>query len=323
MDSLDIAIILDGLKGNAVFTGCQTSAQTSPDGSVLVTAGTYRMGGSNRTCSGGSVSVVSGSANQDGSTALAADANWARYDLITLDASNQLGVVHGTTNPPTFPDIVSNPKYPSYGSKVVIAQVYVTPALTAIAAGYITRKDVAISVNAFYDQAHSMTGTSHVGTISNAQHGILSVASAHGAGHITFTPVNGIAATDVQAAIAELRDDPTTRITFSKPGVLAASTVGTFRWYNDTGRTLTFTSARASVGTAPTGTGSIIVDVNKDGTTIMTGTKVVIALTTFSTKQTTFSTATIADGSYLTVDIDSVGGTIAGSDLTVTVEMKG
>lgn len=112
-------------------------------------------------------------------------------------------------------------------------------------------------------------------------------------------------------------------ITFSKQGVLAASTVGVHRWYNDTGRTLTFTAIRASVGTAPTGSLDITVDVNVNGTTIMTGTKVVIALTTFTVKQTTFSTATIADGEYITVDIDRVGGTVAGSDLTVAVWMKG
>lgn len=325
IDALDWSIVLDALNGSGIFTGCQTTAQTTPDGSLAVSAGTYRVTGSDKTFAGGSVSVVSGSANPDGSTASAADANWARYDLIVLNASNQIGVIHGVTDPPTFPNIVSNPVFPSYNTatQVVIAAVYVTPGLTAIISGLFTPKDVKISKNAFHDQVHSISGSTHSGTITNAQHGILSVASAHAASHITFTPTGKIAATDVQAAIAEAVGEDETQITFAKAGALAASTVGTFRWYNDTGRTLTFVSARASVGTAPTGSGNITVDVNKDGTTIMTGTKVVIALTTFTTKQTTFSTTTIADGSYLTVDIDSVGGTVAGSDLTVNILMRG
>jgi hypothetical protein len=322
IDSLDFSIITDAIKGNAVFSGCQVSAQTSPDGSVLVSAGTYRIGGTNKTWAGGSVSVVSGSANTDGSTATAADANWHRYDLIVLSGSNTCGVVHGTTNPPTFPDIVSNPKYPSY-SGVVIAAIIVAPTLTAITNGHIVKKDVNISVNAFYDQAHLMTGTSHTGEISNAQHGVRSVASAHAASHIIFTPANGIAATDVQSAIAELRDDPTTRIVFSKQGAVALAT-GAMRWYNDTGRTLTFTAVRASVSTAPTGA-TIIVDVNRDGTTIFTtqSARPAIAISGFTAKVTNPAVTTIADGSYLTVDIDQIGSTIAGSDLTVAVEMKG
>jgi hypothetical protein len=109
--------------------------------------------------------------------------------------------------------------------------------------------------------------------------------------------------------------------TWSKSGVLTTST-GAFRWYNDTGRTLTFVAARATVGTQPTGA-TIIVDVNVDGTTIMTGTKVVIAVSTNTIKQTTFSTTTFADGSYITVDVDQIGSTIAGSDLTVTIWLKG
>jgi len=108
---------------------------------------------------------------------------------------------------------------------------------------------------------------------------------------------------------------------WSKEGTLATG-AGTARWYNDTGRTLTFVSARASVGTAPTGA-TIIVDVNVDGTTIMTGTKVVVSISANTGEQTTFSTTTIADNSYLTVDIDQVGSTVAGADLTIQVWMSG
>jgi len=112
--------------------------------------------------------------------------------------------------------------------------------------------------------------------------------------------------------------------TFSKSGTLVVG-AGTFRWYNDTGRTLTFTSVRASVGTAPTGA-SIIVDVHKDGTTIYTtqGNRPAIAVSTNTVDATTApDVTTIAENSYLTIDIDQIGSTIAGADLVVQVWMKG
>jgi hypothetical protein len=83
---------------------------------------------------------------------------------------------------------------------------------------------------------------------------------------------------------------------------------------------------RASVNTAPTGT-TILVDVKKDGTSIFTpataGTRPTIAISGNTNKTTSFSTAagstTWADASYLTINVDQVGSTIAGADLIVTV----
>jgi hypothetical protein len=98
--------------------------------------------------------------------------------------------------------------------------------------------------------------------------------------------------------------------------------LGASRWYNDTGRTLTFVSVRATAQTAPTGQ-DIIVDVNMDGTTIMTGTKVVIADGTNTVEQTTFSTTTVADGHYVSADVDQVGSTGHGGSLSITVWMSG
>ena len=108
---------------------------------------------------------------------------------------------------------------------------------------------------------------------------------------------------------------------FSKEGNLSTGT-GTIRIYNDSGRTLTFVEIRAAVGTAPLTT-DIIVDVNVDGTTIMTGTKVVIAASANTGSQTTFSTTTIADGSYITADIDQIGTGTVGADLAVTIWVTG
>jgi hypothetical protein len=92
------------------------------------------------------------------------------------------------------------------------------------------------------------------------------------------------------------------------------------RMYNDTGRTLTLTAVRASVGTAPTGA-SILVDVNKNGTTIFTtqGNRPAIAASAFTSGKMTPDVTTLVDGDYLTIDVDQVGSTITGSYLTVQI----
>jgi hypothetical protein len=106
---------------------------------------------------------------------------------------------------------------------------------------------------------------------------------------------------------------------FSSSGTLTTG-AGTFRIYNDSGGTLTIRAVRASVGTAPTGA-AVIVDVNIGGTTIFTtqGNRPTIAVSTNTAKVTNMNVTTIADGSYFTVDIDQVGSTVAGGDLTVQI----
>lgn len=109
---------------------------------------------------------------------------------------------------------------------------------------------------------------------------------------------------------------------YSESGVLT-TIVGTMRLYNDTLNTWTILSVRASAGTAPTGA-SIIVDINKNGTTIFTtqANRPAIAVSNnTSGKVTNMDVTTVAAGDYLTVDIDQVGSTIAGSDLVIQVEV--
>jgi hypothetical protein len=99
---------------------------------------------------------------------------------------------------------------------------------------------------------------------------------------------------------------------------------GTFRWYNNSGVTLTIVAVRTSVGTAPVGA-SLICDVNKDAVTIFTtqGNRPTITTGTFTSgKVTNMNVTTIADGSYLTVDIDQVGTTAAGANLDVQIELS-
>lgn len=106
---------------------------------------------------------------------------------------------------------------------------------------------------------------------------------------------------------------------FSATGTLAVA-AGTHRLHNDTGATLTITSVRATVGTAPTGA-DLIVDLNLDGSTIFTtqSNRPTIAAGTSTDLANAINVTAWPSGSYLSVDIDQVGSTVAGSDLTVTV----
>jgi len=108
---------------------------------------------------------------------------------------------------------------------------------------------------------------------------------------------------------------PTAALVFSVPGAVAVAT-GAARVYNPTGASLTLLTARASVGTAPTGANLIAVIKKNGSTTVETLT---ITAGSNATSRTTLS-ASLADGDYLTVDVTQVGSTVAGSDLTVQIE---
>lgn len=116
---------------------------------------------------------------------------------------------------------------------------------------------------------------------------------------------------------------PRVQATFSKAGTLASG-VGTHRWYNDSGKTLTIKKIRASVGASPSGA-SILVDVNINAATIFSTqtNRLTIASGGATATQTTFNTTTISDGSYFTVDIDQIGSTTPGSDLVVSIWLEG
>ena len=106
---------------------------------------------------------------------------------------------------------------------------------------------------------------------------------------------------------------------FTREGAVEA-TAGTMRLYNHTGGTLTITAVHADCDTAPTGA-ALIVDVHLDGTTIFTdqGDRPTIADAGYESGGETPAVTAWTDGSYLTMDCDQIGSTVAGSDLTVTV----
>jgi hypothetical protein len=84
--------------------------------------------------------------------------------------------------------------------------------------------------------------------------------------------------------------------------------------------TLTITKVKLVVKTAPTGA-AIIVDVNKNGTTIFTtqANRPSIAIGATTGDSGTPDVTGLAEGDKLTIDIDQVGSTIAGADLTIEV----
>lgn len=104
---------------------------------------------------------------------------------------------------------------------------------------------------------------------------------------------------------------------FALKGIVSAI-VGQNRWYATKARTIT--AVLASVGTAPTGA-SLIVDVKKNGTTIFTtaSNRPTIVAGGFSAYAAGIDVPAMALNDYLTVDVDQVGSTTQGSDLTVQI----
>jgi hypothetical protein len=134
---------------------------------------------------------------------------------------------------------------------------------------------------------------------------------------------NGYASLDSSGKVPSGQIVAVSRVhAFSSGGPLMAE-VGGHRLYNDTGVAWTILSVRASVGTAPTGS-SLIVDINVDGTTIFTtqaNRPTIAAAGSTSGKVTNMNTTTVAVGSYVTVDIDQVGSTTPGNNLSVQLEV--
>jgi hypothetical protein len=106
---------------------------------------------------------------------------------------------------------------------------------------------------------------------------------------------------------------------FTVEGVLTVAS-GAIRIYNKLGRTLTIERVFLCVSTAPTGA-AVIVDVHKDGTTLFTAqsNRPQIAAGANTGETTTIEVSSWADGEYLTMDVDQIGSTVAGSNLTVHV----
>jgi hypothetical protein len=87
---------------------------------------------------------------------------------------------------------------------------------------------------------------------------------------------------------------------------------------------VTILGVSAAIAVAPTGA-SLIADINKNGTTIFTsqGNRPTIAISGNATSSEPVPDVTaMAAGDYLTIDIDQVGSTVAGSDLSIFIRYR-
>jgi hypothetical protein len=90
-------------------------------------------------------------------------------------------------------------------------------------------------------------------------------------------------------------------------------------------KAFTITKAYAFVKTGPTGGNAIIIDINLGGTSIWSATpanRLQIASGATSGTRTSFDTTALAESNTLTPDVDQVGNTVAGADLTVMLKVK-
>jgi hypothetical protein len=110
---------------------------------------------------------------------------------------------------------------------------------------------------------------------------------------------------------------PVRYITLGRYGTLTA-TPGSDRLYIP--YSCTITNVYASVSTAPTGA-SIVADLNINSTTAFTtqGNRPTITATNFTDTSSVPDVTAISAGDYLTLDLDSVGSTVAGADYRLIV----
>lgn len=102
--------------------------------------------------------------------------------------------------------------------------------------------------------------------------------------------------------------------TYLYPGNLAVAT-GTTRWYNPKPFNGNIISARASVGTAPTGA-PIIISIYHSGGLLKTLT---IPINTFTSGRKVIDRVFTPE-SYLTISVTQVGSTVSGANGTVQIE---
>jgi hypothetical protein len=125
------------------------------------------------------------------------------------------------------------------------------------------------------------------------------------------------AGAEVTYTIQDVTGDTVTTFTDGR-NVLTAGN-GSARWINRQAQTYRIVGAWVTAGIVPTGA-DIIVDVNLNGTTIYTtqgNRPTVPATTNGGAISATPDVTALAPGDYITVDIDQIGSTIAGGNITV------
>lgn len=124
----DIDILLRGIDGVGVLTGCHVAAQGSPDMTVAVAAGTIQP-------SAGAAAVAVTSGNL---TVGAAHATLPRVDLISASAAGVKTITAGTA--------ATSPKPPAVpAGHIGLAMILVPPTVTTITTARITDKRVVLA----------------------------------------------------------------------------------------------------------------------------------------------------------------------------------
>lgn len=125
IDSVDLTILIGGLDGDAVVSGCAVTAQGSPNMTVAVASGVVIVAGTRASVVGANVTIT------------AANGTNPRFDLIVSNNSAVLSAVAGTA--------AANPVFPAIpASSVVLAAVYVPASDTTIETNQITDKRVIV-----------------------------------------------------------------------------------------------------------------------------------------------------------------------------------
>ena len=140
IDAQDIAILVAAYNGSGVVTGGAVTAQSSPDMTVAVAAGTVMIAGTHYGISAGNATIGT------------ADSSNPRFDLISINTSGALVVTAGTAAAnPVFPTLPSN--------TATMAAVHVPAGDTAIATAQITDKRVIARSPGVPDDAILWLGT--------------------------------------------------------------------------------------------------------------------------------------------------------------------
>ncbi len=126
-DKGDIDILVAGIGGAGVVSGCAVTAQATPDMTLAVASGTIRNAdGTTASVSAANVTIT------------AADATNPRFDLVVASSAGALSVTAGTAAAaPVYPAIPAN--------SIVLAAVYVPAGDTAIESNQITDKRVLLT----------------------------------------------------------------------------------------------------------------------------------------------------------------------------------
>ena len=138
-----------------------------------------------------------------------------------------------------------------------------------------------------------------------------------GAGAVTTAKIGDGQVTAAKIAAGVIPTVLPSEATLTIPGTLSTG-ARNVRFYVESSRTIS--NVVVSVGTAPTGA-SVIFDVNKNGTTIFStqANRPTIAASGFYDGSSTPDVTSLSAGDYLTVDVDQVGSTVAGSDAVIRI----